>query len=1052
MYKAFWDDIDSLIMLQEKPIISIEDRLREMLHRTIEWEDHRKTVEVAEYMSNYFQFHKEKLDSAMKYFRVAQMNAKQHLNHYDTLVSNMSHQGAILFLELGEVDSFFFYIKQEGHILDSLFSPTHPALCLHYNSLGYFWMNNKNRPDSARFYFNKSLKAFLSVNDTLSSEAGMYYSNMGITFFHEGNWDSALYYQRLALAARRNGGKSLEIINSSYNLASLMGSIGMLDSAEYYHQLSLSLAQELFPPEHSIFAYLYSDLGSFSSEKGKYEKALDFLRQAADIFSADTTRCPGGICKTLANVYNNMGIAFKGIGNRDSQLYYYQLALEIRLKESREPDKDVATAWNNIGQTYWYRDEKELAFVATQKALRMRETLNNDPLGLVNSHSTLGNMYQDLGEYEAALGQFELAYQLAQEGLFPHHPVYIDAVSNLVHYHQTQGEWALAHAYLTEFHPQIPYADEEVLLVESLNSDAIQSYLDFFDLLAQHHQHDYAQNQSTSSSLQLALKAYQDMVAILHWALDHYMMDQPQLRLLEDFRSKAISAMHICQQLYQLDTDARWINAGLQMGEQLRSVVLSRQVYKHRQALSSPEIAALQGRALELKALIKKDDQTRASASNDSKVLQDRIINYRLSLDSVQRAIQSLNPDWAELMNGNPQFGEQLSQQLQQAVSNDALLIEYFQADSHLFVFAVSPDTILFQQHELDQQFHTHLEQLILDMRQAPAEAVSGSALYIQSFAKLSHEVYADLIAPVLQSLPSLPTSLIIIPDGRLNLLPFDALVSEPIPTATSYQALPYLFQRFRIRYTYSSTIFLQDQANVSLSKSARKGYAGFIPDYDKTSWTAPVSEDACRGWNDMFGFLRFSLLAVQDLAKRYHGTAYLAEKATESQFKRHAGRHKILDLPLHAYTCLTDPLLSGIVLGSNPNSTDQEDGILYAYEIFGLDLPAELILLTGCYTGDGPLSQGEGILSLGRAFRYAGCPNLVQSLWTVGDREGGEISKLFLAHLKQGHGKAKAMQLARTEFLAHPQIMNKHPHTWANLILIGDDEAVSFGNAWWQR
>jgi CHAT domain-containing protein len=152
----------------------------------------------------------------------------------------------------------------------------------------------------------------------------------------------------------------------------------------------------------------------------------------------------------------------------------------------------------------------------------------------------------------------------------------------------------------------------------------------------------------------------------------------------------------------------------------------------------------------------------------------------------------------------------------------------------------------------------------------------------------------------------------------------------------------------------------------------------------------------------------------------------------------------------MHALTNDTDPLYSQLVFTQNPADT-VEDNSLHAYELYNMRLDANLAVLSACNTGAGKLVRGEGIMSLSRAFKFAGCPNILMSLWSVNDASAKDIVVDFHQNLKNGKGKATALQAAQLHFLGSANEANTHPFFWATFVPVGDDEPVGDSNfPWW--
>ena len=120
----------------------------------------------------------------------------------------------------------------------------------------------------------------------------------------------------------------------------------------------------------------------------------------------------------------------------------------------------------------------------------------------------------------------------------------------------------------------------------------------------------------------------------------------------------------------------------------------------------------------------------------------------------------------------------------------------------------------------------------------------------------------------------------------------------------------------------------------------------------------------------------------------------------------------------------------------------------LHAYEIYNMELEAELTVLSACNTGSGKMVRGEGIMSLSRAFLYAGCPNVVFSLWQADDLATKEIMSAFYKQMSEQTGKDKALRNAKLEFLKNASQEQGHPFHWATFVLVGNDEPVSLDNS----
>jgi CHAT domain-containing protein len=122
------------------------------------------------------------------------------------------------------------------------------------------------------------------------------------------------------------------------------------------------------------------------------------------------------------------------------------------------------------------------------------------------------------------------------------------------------------------------------------------------------------------------------------------------------------------------------------------------------------------------------------------------------------------------------------------------------------------------------------------------------------------------------------------------------------------------------------------------------------------------------------------------------------------------------------------------------PEIDKKEDGLLNTYELFNMNLHAELAILSACNTGSGTLQAGEGILSIARGFFYAGVPSVVMTLWSVEDNSSALLMELFYKHLTEGLAKDEALRQAKLDYLKQSDQLTSYPYYWAGYVNIGDN------------
>jgi CHAT domain-containing protein len=128
-------------------------------------------------------------------------------------------------------------------------------------------------------------------------------------------------------------------------------------------------------------------------------------------------------------------------------------------------------------------------------------------------------------------------------------------------------------------------------------------------------------------------------------------------------------------------------------------------------------------------------------------------------------------------------------------------------------------------------------------------------------------------------------------------------------------------------------------------------------------------------------------------------------------------------------------PELSRIFLKT---SSAEEDGSLYAGEIYNLELNAKLVTLSACQTGLGKISKGEGVIGLSRALAYAGSENIMVSFWSVADESTSHLMQQFYIQVLNGQQRDFAAALRQAKLNLMENAKYGSPHFWSPFVLIG--------------
>lgn len=334
-----------------------------------------------------------------------------------------------------------------------------------------------------------------------------------------------------------------------------------------------------------------------------------------------------------------------------------------------------------------------------------------------------------------------------------------------------------------------------------------------------------------------------------------------------------------------------------------------------------------------------------------------------------------------------------------------------------------------------DQIFQYFITSDGIDMKSYPAgdEQMKLLESTVQSFGHTStdlnllHNVYKAYFAG---NIPTGIEHIYMIPDGIFYRIPIEILPVEPTNSKNSYGSSRYLIEDYSVSYLNTLTDLVNDSKQTNFTYDL----AGF-----------GVSNFSEAGHPELPN-LPFSPREVTNSAKQLNkfknNQFYIDDRSTESNFRNIAGRAKIIHLATHSKVDDENPLFSSLYMYSDKNTNEQDstenknDGIVHAYELFDLNLNADLIFLSSCESGSGGYLKGSGILGFSRAFAYAGAKSLSINLWPIRDQTASEISSKFYASLNRGNNKADALRDARLHYLNNS---NSDPYLWGAFIMYGN-------------
>ncbi|MEL7146438.1 MAG: CHAT domain-containing tetratricopeptide repeat protein [Bacteroidota bacterium] len=520
-------------------------------------------------------------------------------------------------------------------------------------------------------------------------------------------------------------------------------------------------------------------------------------------------------------------------------------------------------------------------------------------------------------------------------------------------------------------------------------------------------------------------EALKDALEVLNSGLDFVTLKKAGtvgtkfgLEATTNLRNKALD---ICYELFSKTGDQQYATMALQYGEMAKSQQLKEWVYQAQEGTELNDENLRVKQEIENQLIFYQNLLTTATAEDSAGLANqqrfaDSLFAFKKKYFDIVETLKTSNPRYYQTM-----YEQLTSLEDRMELATDqgeGQVVAYQKSDSSLYALVIGK-----QNHMIQLANNVDIDDLIIQYRKQLYDPTD------ESFTQTGETLYKHLIQPLT---PYLTTQkLKIITDGMLAYLPFELLINDNGQ---------YLFEEQLISYDYSLTSTPSHQkTNTQMQMIA------FAPDFKNEGLIA--QQDVVRG---ALSKLTGAFDEVNTLEKLYPGAYFTKEIATEENFRMNADRYGLIHLATHAIVDDSDPDRSKLVFNLENDSLN--DGYLHAYEIYNLSLNAEMVTLSACNTGFGKIKKGEGVMSLARAFAYAGVPATVVSLWPASDKSTPKLMKSFYENLKNGQNKDEALANAKKTYLNTATGKAKHPFYWGGFVVVGDESGIVSGNStlWW--
>ncbi len=1001
-------------------------------------------------------------DKALHYFKKA-LEIRRELKKPEGIATALRSVGRI-YMFSNQYDEALRYLNEALEIEQRLGTPAEIATAL--DDIGTVYAS-MGRDKEALYYCAKALKIY--EDSGLAQYYSISFSNIAAIYARLNQYDKALSYCDMALKATSEPAKSGSAATVLNNAGSIYSSLGRYDKALYCLEQALKIRRNF--NNHREISTTLINIGNIYCTLGHYDKALAYDEEALGIIKGLE------IPKHKATILVNIALAYHYLGLYDKALAYDEEALKIQ--KGLNDFQDMAVTLNNIGLNYYSLAQYDKAISYYGEALKTSKKINALQI-MATALNNLGILYHSLGLYDKALSSYEKALRIIKNLNLP---LEKDAIlSNLALIYISEKKYGIAEEKLREAR------EEEKTGIEIINGAFVELYLatnKYDAAISILKKISPAWNAAPLSCIRfhtqkgLALKGMGSTKEASLELLNAVSLSEAariNMRNRADFFSGRLYGGFI--RPYKALTAAlaeRSFNGGKMdsqfgaFGKDFASAAFYfAESTKARALIEAMAESVKKYETLELPPKLRKQEQdilSQLSAIENTwedaykkgkeafKAFSERREDLKQQLDAFISRVRKDYPKYASLNYPRPIPAEQIP------LKENEVLLEYALCDDASYLFKVKKGGVkeIIKIPKGKEEIENMVTEFCLPFEPDPQ---TQNIPYQDFSIQKANVLYNLLLADALKDTTP-ETNIIIVPDGILGRLPFEALA---VNFGKNLQQTVFAVDRWNISYYQSATVLALNRM-LGPSKASRPLFALGNPIYNKDDprylayqkeQPEPIllAKDINRSgfralatninWGRAVNFTPLpeteqeikSIARIFD-AKLQPPDILLGIFANETNLHNvKLNQYRLLHFATHAdlpgkIQGINEPF---ILLGQVENQ-GKDDGLLTLTEVLNLYLDADMVVLSACVTGRGKVMDGEGLLNFARVFQYAGAKTVLVSLWGVASEPTVEYMELLYRHLKDGKSKSEAVSLTRKE------IKQKYPHPffWSVFILHGE-------------
>lgn len=889
--------------------------------------------------------------------------------------------------------------------------------------INHFYLSNFLEAEKC---FLKSLRYYQSTPLDKSIDIGKVYVNLANTYLELGQYESAKTSYRFTIDFAFKGKVDSMLVASYYgNFARFYHRYGNLLESRKQYEMCFQFVKQSSKGEHSMLAKLFTNYATLLKDSYEFDAANLNLKKAKHYLTHSRE--------------SRRDLVFILINQAWIKMAQQQFSDAKMLIDSISPDLLIEFKEDDELLSNYYRLQGNLE--TATKAYRKAEISYSTAIRHSFSNPlTLAELWNDLADTHKLNNEFEKCLTAHRQALTYAVPI-VPANSNFLTF--TYNSMGIAHCKQRQFDSAKFYLKKALQVNTSVYAASFKefsNYLNPFEtLVSNYYLLDIGYKEFKNGTIdEVELSRYEAYILVSQGIIQQWRSilsptDQIQFAsLTSDFFDLAMDYYYEIAHL-----DPRNLEKAFQMSELSKQQLLLRLLRESKVNEFAGVTKAVQNKNDEYASIFSLLElQIAQELAYSDQVNKDLLIEYQQRWDFVKNkyslfmdSLRTHLPSFYNLKFNTSLVSIEVLQSSILKPKSNKVLVEYYFGDSTAYCFLITP----LARHLVKLKSKApDLIRSIYAVRNNTKMQLSSEAL------THSASLFKQLFAEIEKYLLSLKgeTELIIIADGYTAQIPFELLATV---LGKDWKDSKFLLHQFPISYSYSASLLWQEFSDRKPYRLDKSRMLAVAPDFGNKPKSTFDSE--YRSAHDIYNFspLRENISEVQKIKSLLKASTevdlIVGNGADEANFRtKDLFTYNIIHFATHGFVNLSDENQSGIAFSHPINS--RQDDILYMNEIYNLNSKADLVCLSACESGYGKVEKGEGLMSLSRAFQYAGSKNLLVSLWKVDDSATSTLMLKFYEQLVKKKTIPQALRAAKLSMLNNA--VYSDPFMWSSFIHIG--------------